>query len=201
MVPPGFGSVTREGEPPGEATPLLPAPVFRTIPARVAEGDALAWFGLTGASLYGATFALDAELEQSVAAFERDGERLEITAELAPGDYYVSLRGFDAAGLPGEPSTARVGIAAVDPNVTPVATAVTRDGAEFLVEIVDPSPDAPGFEVQVSTTEDFADPLSLEIAATGRAVLRLDADTVYARARTLIDPFTVSAFGPVTSAR
>ena len=92
----------------------------------------------------------------------------------------------------------RVGVAAIDPDIAPVATTITRDGGDFLVEVIDPPPGAPGFEVQVSTTEDFDDPLSVDVADTGRAVLRLEADVIYARARTLVDPTTVSAFGPVT---
>jgi len=198
-LPGGFGSVTVEGEPPGEPRELLPAPVFRNVPTRVAVGDTLLWFGLSEAVRYSATLALDPEIERSVAEFEREDERLEIGPELASGDYYLALRGIDEAGLPGFSATARVGIADIDEQVAPVTVRIVPDGSEFRVEIVDPPPDAAGFEVQVSTTDDFADPLSLEIASTGQAVIRLDADTLYARARTLIDPFTVSAFGPVAS--
>ena len=39
----------------------------------------------------------------------------------------------------------------------------------------------------------------MDVGAAGGAVFRLDADTVYARARALVDPLSVSAFGPTAS--
>ena len=198
-LPTGFGSVTREGEAPGQPIELLPAPVFRNVPARVAPGDALSWFDLTGAIAYTALLSVDEEGVQTIAEPSVIATRLELGPEVEPGDYYVSLRGIDDSDLPGNVATVRVGVAAIDPDVRPVTTTIARDGGDFLVEVVDPPPGAPGFEVQVSLTEDFDDPLAVDVADTGRAVLRLDADVLYARARTLIDPTTVSAFGPVTS--
>ena len=198
-LPTGFGSVTREGEPPGQPIELLPAPVFRNVPTRVAPGDRLSWFALTDAIAYTALLSLDEEGVRTVAEPSAIATRLELDPEIAPGDYYVSLRGIDASDLPGNVATVRVGVAAIDPDISPVATTITRDGGDFLVEVVDPPPGAPGFEVQVSLTEEFDDPLAVDVADTGRAVLRLEADVLYARARTLVDPTTVSAFGPVTS--
>ena len=198
-VPEGFGSVTLEGEPPGAPVELLRAPVFGNVPTRVAEGDAVSWFGLDGAIAYSARFARDEAGVETLAERDTTATRLEIGPGLESGDYYVSLRGVDSAALPGTPSTVRLSVADIDADVAPVATRVARDGGDFLVEVVDPPPDAPGFEIQASTTPGFEDPLSLDVTGSGRAVLRLDADTLYARSRTLLDPFTVSAFGPPTS--
>ena len=124
---------------------------------------------------------------------------IELPDGIAPADYYLTLRGVDANGLPGFRSVARLGLVEVDETVAPVEVSVSREGQDFLVEVIDPSPDAAGFEVQVSTSESFEDPLSVDVAQTGRAVLRVDTDTLYARARTLIDPRTVAPFGPIAS--
>ena len=195
----GFGSVTQEGEPPGEPLRLLPAPVFRVLPPRAAPGDALAWFGLTGVASYAATVTRDRDGVEAVAELASDGERLVLGEGIPSGDYYVTLRGIDVNGLPGFPAIVRLGLADIDDGIAPVTTRVTREGQEFLVEIVDAPENAPGFEIQVSTTPDFVDPLSVDVAPPGRAVLRLETDTLYARARTLIDPTTVSAFGEISS--
>jgi len=196
----GFGVATVEGEPPGEPRPLLRAPVFRTTPIRIAAGDALAWFALTDAERYDASFSRDEAGREPVAKWGAVETRLELDEGLLePGDYHLSLRGVDAADLPGFESTVRIGVADIDETIAPVAVTITREGPEFLVEVVDPPADAPGFEIQVDTDDTLADPLSIDVAATGRAVIRIEADTLFARARVLVDPFLVSAFGPVAS--
>lgn len=197
-LPEGFGSVTRAGEPPGQPQELLPEPVFRNVPTRLAAGDVLSWFALSDAIAYSALLSLDPDGVQTVAEPTVVANSLSIPPDIAGGVYYVSLRGVDSSDLPGRVSDIRISVADVDESIPLVTTAITRDGSDFLVEIVAPPPDAPGFEVQVSTTEDFDDPLSIDAGDTGQAVLRLDADTLYTRARTLVDPFTVSPFGPVT---
>ena len=195
----GFGSLVREGEPPGQALPLSPSPVLRTVPARAAAGEAVVWFPLTGIVRYEALLSLDEAGLQTVADFSVEEERLEIPDGIEPEDYYLTLRGVDANGLPGFRSVARLGLVDVDESVAPVEVTLEREGRDFLVEVIDPAPDAAGFEIQVSTSETFEDPLSVDVAQTGQAVLRVDTDTLYARARTLIDPRTVAPFGPVAS--
>ena len=80
-----------------------------------------------------------------------------------------------------------------------VDTQVSREGQEFLVEVIDPAQDAVGFEIQISETADFADPLSVDVSGEGAAVFRIRADTVFSRARRLLSPLTVSAFGEPSS--
>lgn len=195
----GFGSLVPAGEPPGQALPLPPSPALRTVPARAAAGESVVWFPLTGISRYDVLLSLDEAGQQAVADFSVEGERLEIPEDIEPEDYYLTLRGVDANGLPGFRSVARLGLVDVDESVPPVEVAISREGQDFLVEVIDPAPRAAGFEIQVSTSDTFEDPLSVDVAQTGRAVLRVDTDTLYARARTLIDPRTVATFGPVAS--
>lgn len=86
-------------------------------------------------------------------------------------------------------------VAAIDENVDPVNTTISRLGNEFLVKIIDPPETSPGYEVQISRTADFSDPLSVDIANPGEAIFRLESDKIFARARVLLDPERVSAFG------
>jgi len=198
-LPTGFGSVTRAGGPPGQPIVLLRPPVFRNVPTRAAAGDTLSWFELPGAIAYTALLSRDPAGVQSVGEPSLVATRLRITPDLASGDYHVALRGVDTNDLPGFSATVSVTVVDIDPAAAPVETTVRRDGSEFLIEVVDPPDDAPGFEIQASLTEDFRDPLGLDVSDTGRAVLSLEADTLYVRARTLIDPSTVSEFGPVSN--
>jgi hypothetical protein len=66
-----------------------------------------------------------------------------------------------------------------------------------LVRVIDPPSDAAGYEIQVATNADFSDPLSVDVAETAAAIFRLEADKIYSRARILVDPEKVSAFGQV----
>lgn len=196
----GFGSVTREGEAPGAAIPLLPPPVFQNVPSRVADGDTLTWWALTGVQNYASVLSLDSEAVQSVLGFEASTNRLDITTADS-GVYYLTVRGIDDNGIPGYSSTTRVTVAEVDPDAPAVETQVSREGQEFLVEVIDPPDYAAGFEIQISETPDFSDPLSVDVSGDGAAVFRIVADTVFSRARLLLDPLTVSSFGEPSSNR
>lgn len=197
----GFGAVTREGEPPGPPLPLLPAPVFRNVPTRVAPGDAVLWWPLSDTERYSALLSLDAGGAETVADFAVSGNELDVAAPgdagriVAPGDYYLELRGIGEEDLPGRRSSTRVTVAAIDADLTAPDLEITRDDREFLVGVVDPAADAAGYEIQISDDENFVDPLAVDVGPTGSAVFRFDADRVYARARRLVDPRTVSAFG------
>ena len=121
MLESGFGSLTREGEAPGQALPLPPSPVLRTVPARAAAGEAVVWFPLTGSVRYEALLSLDeAGLQTRGRLLGRGVERLEIPDGIEPEDYYLTLRGVDANGLPGFRSVARLGLVDVDESVAPV---------------------------------------------------------------------------------
>ena len=104
---------------------------------------------------------------------------------------------MDANGLKGLRSPTKITIASIDETVDAVNTTVSRSGNEFLVSIIDPPEDAPGYEIQVSTNADFLDPLSVDINNPGNAIFRLENDKIFARARVLIEPEKVSEFGDI----
>lgn len=194
----GFGSVVNEGDAPLEPIALLPAPVFRRVPARVASGDFVTWWPFADAAQYGALLSTDEAGAEALANFNVGSDSIGFES-IASGDYYLILRAIDGNGLQGFTSNTRLTIADIDTNTPAVQTSVAKQGREFLVSVIDPPINATGFEIQISNNEQFDDPLSVDVDGNGSAVFRLDNDQVFTRARALLDPFTVSAFGAVAS--
>jgi len=194
----GFGSVVNEGEAPAEPIALLPAPVFKRVPARVAPGDLVSWWPFADAAQYGALLSNDEAGIETLASFNVDTDAIGFES-IASGDYFLILRAIDNNGLQGFTSNTRLTIAEIDPDTAAVQTTVSRQGREFLVSVIDPPINAAGFEIQISSTEQFDDPLSVDVNQNGSAVFRLDDDQVFTRARVLLDPFTVSAYGAIAS--
>lgn len=211
MVPvgTGFGVVVEQGSAPGEPIELMPAPVFKRVPPRMVEGDTIEWFAFEDASSYEATLSTDEASNQTVTDIDVSpgSESLDLQASLAnstepapaAGDYFLSVRAIDVKGLLGIKTTTRITLAELDSSIQPVSTNIVRDGSEFLVTVENPPEDAPGYEIQISADESFQDPLSADVNALGAAVFRVEQDQVFARARVLVDPLTVSAFGDVSS--
>jgi hypothetical protein len=196
----GFGSIVQEGQPPSQPVALLPAPVFKRVPARVASGDAVTWWPFSDAASYGALLANDEAGNETLASYDVNEDSIEF-ATVDSGDYFLLLRAIDNNGLQGFTSNTRITIADIDDTIRPVATTVTRQGSEFLVIVQDPPVNAAGFEIQIATSEAFDDPLSVDVNANGSAVFRLDNDRVFTRARVLLDPYTVSAYGAIASSQ
>ncbi len=201
----GFGLVVEEGQPPGEPVELLPAPVFRRVPARIAQGDTLQWWPFTDAAAYKAVLSSDeaanaaiSDIELPAGAAALDVKEA-LTEAVDSGDYFITLRAEDSNGLLGFPSNTRITLADIDPDIDPVTTTVVRQGSEFLVTIANLSDQARGYEIQIDRDSDFGDPLSVDVNEQGSAVFRIDQDQVFTRARVLVDPFTVSAFGEPSS--
>lgn len=194
----GFGSRVEEGEAPSQPIALLPAPVFKRVPARVAQGDSVSWWPFSDAASYGALLAFDEAGRQTLANFDINADRIGFES-IESGDYFLILRAIDINGLQGFTSNTRLTIADIDNDIAPVQTTVDKQGREFLVSVIDPPANAAGFEIQISSTEDFSDPLSVDVNSNGSAVFRLDNDQVFTRARVLLDPFTVSAYGTAVS--
>lgn len=191
----GFGSFVKEGEAPSQPIPLLSSPVFKRIPARMAKGDTISWWPNSQTEQYGALISSDAAGIDALLA--REVASLEIGFnDLDAGDYFLTLRAIDENGIRGFTSSSRITIADIDPSLNTVETAISTEGSEYLVQILNPESAANGYEVQISENQDFSDPLSVDIDPSGTAVFRIDEDRVFTRARMLIDPFTVSAFGP-----
>ena len=192
----GFGSVTKKGEGLGQPIPLLPSPVYRYIPTRAAKGDRILWWNISDVNNYSAS--LTSDKEGRAVSSTAGGANTDFTVgDESAGDYYLTVRGIDSNGLKGFTSSTKITVAEIDSDLKPVDTEISFDGNEFLVSVMDPSEDAPGYEIQVSPDPDFDDPLSVDINNRSAAVFRLDADKLYARTRVLVDPNTVSAFGAV----
>ena len=204
-LPTGFGLTVEEGQPPGEPVELIPAPVFKRIPARFAPGDTVEWFPFSSASTYKVVLSSDEAANEAFLDFQvpADSSVLPLqdvlTDPVDPGNYFLTLRAVDENGLQGFTSNTPITLAAIDPDIAPAGTRVVREGSEFLVTVEDGPEEALGYEIQISADEAFSDPLSVDVNQSGTAVFRLDQDQVFTRARALVDPFTVSAFGAVGS--
>ena len=193
----GFGSLTQEGEAPGQPIELLPAPVYRYVPTRVAPGDNVTWWDIQGVSSYAALLSSDSAARQTVADFTASDARLE-PASVPAGDYYLTIRGVDENGLQGFTSNTRLTIAEIDNALPAVTTTIEKQGNEYLIQVIEPPADALGFEIQIASDESFSDPLSVDVNNRGNAIFRIDQDIIFARARILQSPTTVSAFGEAT---
>jgi hypothetical protein len=192
----GFATKAVEGQPPSEPIALLPAPVYRYIPTRAAEGDEVLWWALSDALSYQANLTIDEEGKDVIVSANSENGILPIT-DVDAGAYFLRVRGIDENGIKGFQTPTKLVIAAIDSALTPVDTEILRRGSEFLVRVIDPPSDAAGYEIQVATNADFSDPLSVDVAETAAAIFRLEADKIYSRARILVDPEKVSAFGQV----
>lgn len=191
----GFGSIVKQGQAPGEPIALLPSPVFKRIPARLAIGDTINWWPNTQATKYGALISTDAAGRDALSVSETSSQQIGFNS-LDVGYYFLTVRAIDKNGLRGFKSTSRITIAEIDESIGSVETNISKQGSEYLVEIANPLDTANGYEVQISEDQSFNDPLSVDIAPSGIAVFRIGDDgQVFTRARILMDPFTVSAFG------
>jgi len=193
----GFGTVAPANKPASDPIALLPAPVYRYIPTRAAKGDNVSWWALSDVQQYLINLSADADGMDIIANYNESQGILAIE-DLDAGEYFINVRGIDSNGLKGFKAPAKIVVAAIDESVEPVNTAVSKIGNEFLVKIIDPPETSPGYEIQVSRTADFSDPLSVDIANPGTAIFRLESDKIFARARVLIEPEKVSAFGDVS---
>lgn len=193
----GFGSVAASNAPPLDPIALLPAPVYRYIPTRAAKGDSISWWALSDVDQYLINLSADAGGMDVIANYSENKGILSID-DLDAGEYFMNVRGIDSNGLKGFKAPTKIMVAEIDESVLPVNTVVSRNGNEFLVKVIDPPETSPGYEIQISRTADFSDPLSVDIANPGTAIFRLESDKIFSRARVLIDPAKVSAFGDVS---
>jgi len=192
----GFGTVAAADAPPLDPIALLPAPVYRYIPTRAAKGDSILWWALSDVQQYLINLSTDEGGQEVIANFSEEQGILAID-NLDAGEYFMNVRGIDSNGLKGFKAPIKITVAAIDDTVSPVNTSVSRSGNEFLVKIIDPPEAAPGYEIQISTNAEFLDPLSVDVANPGTAIFRLESDKIFSRARVLIEPEMVSAFGDI----
>lgn len=98
----GFGTVTRRGEAPSPAVPLLPPPDLRGLSAvleRVPVRFSIT--ALPGAAGYRGGVADDAGFSRLVAEFSADSTTLR-GPDIPDGDYWLRVRGRDAQGIEGQ---------------------------------------------------------------------------------------------------
>jgi len=194
----GFGSLIKDGGAPSDPIALLSAPVFKRVPTRVARGDTISWWPLTDAVQYSTLISTDAAGSDALTTFNVRSDNLGVDG-LQSGDYFIHLRAVDENGIRGFRSQSMITIADIDNNLTPVNTSISVEGSEYLVEVTNLSEIAVGYEIQIANNSSFDDPLSVDVDAGGSAFFRVSDDVVYARARILMDPYTVSEFGNVAN--
>ena len=190
----GFGTVVGANTQPLDPVALLPAPVYRNIPTRVAQGDQISWFALSDVEQYLVNISTDENGQQVVANYNQTQSNLSV-GDFDAGEYFFNVRGIDSYGLKGIKSPTKLIVAAIDESIDAVDTKITRSGNEFIVSVIDPPETAPGYEIQVSTDADFTDPLSVDASNPGTAIFKLKSDKVFSRARVLLEPEKVSVFG------
>jgi len=204
-LPTGYGVVVPDAGPPGDPIELIPAPVFKRVPARMVVGDTIEWWPFNDAANYKVSVSLDEAGNQPVNGFDlpQDTALVDLQATLDGsidvGDYFFTLRAVDTNGLLGFTSNTRVTLAQIDPDLQATTTSVVREGLEFLVSVDNKQEEALGYEIQISADEAFSDPLSVDVNKSGSAVFRINEDQVFTRARVLADTYTVSAFGEPTT--
>ena len=195
----GFGLAAVPNAPLGEPTELLPAPVFRFVPPRLAKGDQLRWFGLTDTNEYIVQIAASPSGVGNVHDEIINEDIFTLNDDLPTGDHTILLRAVDPKGLKGFIASSPITLATIDESISPVNAAVEREGSSYRISVVELIDEAAGYEVQVSSTIDFSDPVSVDINESGTALVRLRGDSLYARTRVLIDRTTVGPFGEAST--
>lgn len=191
---PGFGSVTAAGEAPGQPVALLYPPTYTNIPPRVAVSDRLGWWQIPEAAAYQWLISTDA-LGSNVVTSSTTGDEFITLADLEPGEYYLSVRGVDELGLKGFATSSKFRIAGINPDLEPVDLTFARSGRELSLSIINPDEDISGYEIQLATSPDFDDVISIDVGPSGQAIFADVEDKLFLRARALVSPEEVSAFG------
>lgn len=191
----GFGSRTLANEPPGQPVALLHLPTFTNIPPRVAFNDRIGWWRVTDAANYEWTISTDADSAQVVERATTSAPFVEL-GELAAGEYYLSARALDNNGLKGFPNTEKFTVAEiVDAGVPPLELSYTRTGREILISVQEPDPQISGYEIQIASTDNFTDVISIDVGPSGQAYVSDMNRKMYLRVRALLSPLEVSEFG------
>jgi len=77
----GFGSFIKDGGSPNDPIALLSAPVFKRVPARIAQGDSISWWPLTDAVQYATQISNDAAGADALTVFR-------VQSDITIEDYY-----------------------------------------------------------------------------------------------------------------
>ncbi len=190
----GFGLKAVQGEPLPAPKSLLEAASFNSVPVRLAAGDRVSIAPIDQAISYAWSVTVDPTGNQVL----QSGTQPETNYELnvaQQGQYYVHVRGVDEDDLKGFSSTQAIELVAVDDSFAAIELTATQINQDLILDVVTTDPAIAGYEVQISETEDFANPVSVDIGAPGQLVFSQQPNTVFARARGLLTPALVTPFG------
>ena len=191
----GFGSVTKRGQASGDPIALIEPPTFKGIPPRFAEGDKISWWRALNSSQYIVSIANETNSSEVVSQVRQPNQVYQF-GELNPGSYLFNVRPVDKNGLKGFPSSQKVNVVQINPQAGIYELAANRDGQNLTLNVTEPRQTATGYELQVSSSSDFDDVISLDIGQSGTVILKAPEGNLFARARALIGTQEVSEFGP-----
>lgn len=194
-LPLGFGVKAVKDTPFGDPVPLLPTTNFRSIAPRVAEDDLISAVILSDASSYIWRLTSDAT-GNSVLDKSSSSSPIYTVGSVSAGDYFLSVRGVDADGIKGFDKQAQVSIADIDDSYPQVILEASRNNQDLTINVIEPVSDLNGYEVQLSLDSNFADPVSVDIGNSGVVIFAQQPNTVFVRARGLVEPQLVTPFGP-----
>jgi len=191
----GFGSVTKRGQASGDPIPLIEPPTFKGIPPRFAVGDKISWWRVLNSSQYIVSIANETNSSEVVSQVRQPNQVYQF-GELNPGSYLFNVRPVDENGLKGFTSSQKVNVVQINPDAGIYELAANRNGQNLTLNVTEPRQTATGYELQVSSSSDFDDVISLDIGQSGTVILKAPEGNLFARARALIGTQEVSEFGP-----
>lgn len=174
VIPRGFGTVVKKGEPPAPPRPLLPAPDLSGLPQTL---DRLPlqfqWPAVPGAVHYRVQVTPEQDLDRLI--YDKMIRRPQLSLpELPDGDYWMRVRAIDVLTLEGLNGDHRFTVAAhplppilISPALGSVVRTRTPTFEWSGVE------GAAGYHIQLAADEPFAQPL---MDRTGITVTRLSPD-------------------------
>ena len=116
--------------------------------------------------------------------------------DIPAGEYFLGVRGRAESGLKGLRNAEKITIARVDPALPQFSLNSSRIGQQILISVEQPDASIAGYEIQLANNEDFLDVISVDVGESGQASFSNVRSPLYARARALVEPTVVSAFGP-----
>lgn len=199
-LPLGYGIKAQQDAPLGDLIELLPATTLRTIPPRVAAPDLISANPIEEAVSYEWKLSSDQGAGQIISQTQTS-DPLYTLSDLEAGTYYLHIRGLDTNGLKGFVQASKINVAEIDNSFVPIAVNATLSGQDMTIEVIDPPENMPGYEVQLSATSTFEDPISVDIGTAGAVIFSQQQDDVFIRARGLITPTLITPFGPTLPIR
>lgn len=201
----GHGTVAASASQLARPTRLLEAPDLSSIPELHQQPLLdLAFPAVQGASEYRLYVALDAAMHRVVANTTATTPRMRIP-DLPDGNYYISLRAIDAAGIDGKPATRRIELDARP--LPPLTLSPVHHAEQALGDVTlrwTELPEAIGYGVELARDEQFHaavfEPRLVQGTETNAA--ELPSGSYFWRVRTIArDADGAFDYGPYSDAR